>query len=170
MNREEIRELIELVEKSGIDELEVHYSFGRKIIIRKNSMRGVVMSAPAVVSQPAVPQTTPQPSAPPPPTDTPKPAQSTEEKPAEEEKLDSDKFYEIKAPMVGTFYRKPSPDSEPYVKVGDHIEKGQVVCLIEAMKLFNEVKSEVSGTIKKVLVEDATPVEYGQPLFLVELD
>jgi len=75
---------------------------------------------------------------------------------------------EITAPIVGTFYRKPSPDSEPFVEVGDRVEKGQVVCIIEAMKLFNEIESEVSGIIRKILVEDGEPVEYGQPLFLVE--
>ncbi len=75
---------------------------------------------------------------------------------------------EITAPIVGTFYRKPAPDAEPFVNVGDRVEKGQVVCIIEAMKLFNEIESEVSGIVRKVLVEDGEPVEYGQPLFLVE--
>ena len=166
MDKKDIKELIELVEKSGIDELEVHFSFGRKIIIRKNAGQIPVVMQPTVSApQPVAPQPTSQMAETPPPPQ----VSATETEPAREE-VSSDKLYEIKAPMVGTFYRKPSPDSEPYVKVGDHIEKGQVVCLIEAMKLFNEVKSEVSGTIKKVLVEDATPVEFGQPLFLVELD
>ncbi len=75
---------------------------------------------------------------------------------------------EIHAPIVGTFYRKPAPDAEPFVEVGDRVEKGQVVCIIEAMKLFNEIESEVSGVVRKILVEDGEPVEYGQPLFLVE--
>ena len=75
---------------------------------------------------------------------------------------------EITAPIVGTFYRKPAPDADPFVEVGDRVEKGQVVCIIEAMKLFNEIESEVSGVIRKILVEDGEPVEYGQPLFLVE--
>ena len=69
---------------------------------------------------------------------------------------------------MGTFYRKPAPDAEPFVNVGDRIEKGQVVCIIEAMKLFNEIESEVSGVVRKILVEDGEPVEYGQPLFLIE--
>jgi acetyl-CoA carboxylase biotin carboxyl carrier protein len=75
---------------------------------------------------------------------------------------------EVKSPIVGTFYRSPSPDKAPFVKVGDKIEKGDVVCIVEAMKLFNEIESEVSGTIVKVLIEDASPVEYDQPLFLVD--
>ena len=74
----------------------------------------------------------------------------------------------IKSPMIGTLYQKPSPDKEPFVKVGDKITKGQVVCVIEAMKLFNEIEAEVSGTVMKILVPDSTPVEYDQPLFLIE--
>ena len=74
----------------------------------------------------------------------------------------------IKSPIVGTFYRSPSPDKGAYVKVGDVVEQGEVVCIIEAMKLFNEIESEVSGKIVKVLIEDAQPVEYDQPLFLVD--
>lgn len=77
-------------------------------------------------------------------------------------------YKEVRSPIVGTFYRSSSPDKPPYAKVGDSIEEGQVVCIIEAMKLFNEIESEVSGTIVKVLVEDAQPVEYDQVLFLVE--
>lgn len=75
---------------------------------------------------------------------------------------------EIKSPIVGTFYRSASPDKPAYIKVGDKVEQGSVVCIVEAMKLFNEIESEVSGTIVKVLIEDASPVEYDQPLFLVE--
>jgi acetyl-CoA carboxylase biotin carboxyl carrier protein len=74
----------------------------------------------------------------------------------------------IKAPMIGTFYRSAGPDKEAFVKVGDRIEPGQSICIIEAMKLFNEIESEVSGTIVKVLVNDSTPVEYDQPLFIIE--
>ncbi len=79
-----------------------------------------------------------------------------------------DTYIEIKSPMIGTFYRKPAPDKETFVNVGDNIELGTVVCVIEAMKLFNEIESEISGKIIKVLIEDGTPVEYDQPLFLVE--
>jgi len=75
---------------------------------------------------------------------------------------------EIKAPMVGTFYRAPSPESAPYVEIGQIIEPGQIICIIEAMKLMNEIKSEIKGKISEILVENAEPVEFGQPLFLVE--
>lgn len=74
----------------------------------------------------------------------------------------------IKSPMIGTFYRKPSPDKDVFVNVGDEVSVGKVVCVIEAMKLFNQIESEVSGKIVKILVDDATPVEYDQPLFLVD--
>lgn len=79
-----------------------------------------------------------------------------------------DEFLEIKSPMVGTFYRSPSPDKPPFIKVGDQIEKGDVVCIVEAMKLFNEIESEISGKIVKVVSEDAAPVEYDQVLFLID--
>ena len=78
------------------------------------------------------------------------------------------KYHEIKSPIVGTFYRSPSPDADPFVQVGDTISQGTVLCIIEAMKLFNEIESEISGTIVKIMVEDASPVEYDQVLFLVE--
>jgi acetyl-CoA carboxylase biotin carboxyl carrier protein len=86
----------------------------------------------------------------------------------EEEKKADKKYITIKSPMVGTFYRKPSPDKPFYVNVGDEIITGKVICIIEAMKLFNEIEAEITGKIAKILVEDSTPVEYDQPLFLVE--
>jgi len=92
-----------------------------------------------------------------------------EEEPREMYKPE-DKLYTIKAPMVGTFYRAPAPDAEPFVREGDRVQVGQTVCLIEAMKTMNEIESEVDGTILEVLVEDAQPVEYGQELFSVKLD
>ncbi|MCD6595135.1 acetyl-CoA carboxylase biotin carboxyl carrier protein [bacterium] len=167
MNRQKIEELIELVEKSDIAELEVHFFGGRKIVIRKNTPGGndtYLMNAPPTHVQPNAP--IPQPIPVPTHQETEKSATSTEQS----ETDNTSKFTEIKAPMVGTFYRKPSPDSPPYVNIGEHITVGQVICLIEAMKLFNEVKSEVSGTIKNILLEDASPVEFGQIIFLVELD
>ena len=81
---------------------------------------------------------------------------------------DDSKFVTIKSPMIGTFYRKPSPDKDVFVNVGDEVSVGKVVCVIEAMKLFNQIESEVSGKIVKILVDDSTPVEYDQPLFLVD--
>ncbi len=79
-----------------------------------------------------------------------------------------EKFYVVESPMVGTFYRAPSPGAEPFVKEGDYVEKGQVLCIIEALKVMNEIESEVSGIVRKILVENGQPVEYGQPLFYIE--
>jgi acetyl-CoA carboxylase biotin carboxyl carrier protein len=101
------------------------------------------------------------------PVSQPAPVAAAPEKPAEPASDDS-KYISIKSPMIGTFYRKPSPDKPLFVNVGDSIKEGQTVCVIEAMKLFNEIESEVSGKIVKVLVEDNSPVEYDQPLFLVD--
>lgn len=81
---------------------------------------------------------------------------------------DESKFLTIKSPMIGTFYRRSSPDKDPFVNVGDNVSEGSVVCVIEAMKLFNQIESEIKGKIVKILVDDATPVEYDQPLFLVD--
>jgi len=85
-----------------------------------------------------------------------------------ETKSDDDKYVTIKSPMIGTFYRSANPESDAFVSVGDDINSGKVICIIEAMKLFNEIEAEISGKIVKVLVDDATPVEYDQPLFLVD--
>ena len=95
----------------------------------------------------------------------PAPQKEHEEAPSAE-----DNFYTIRAPMVGTFYRAPAPEAEPFVKEGDRVKVGQTVCIIEAMKIMNEIESDVDGTIVKVLAENAQPVEYGQELFLVKLD
>ena len=96
----------------------------------------------------------------------PEPPASTGEKAAKEDSQNG--LLEVKSPIVGTFYRSPSPDKPPFVKVGDTISAGDVVCIVEAMKLFNEIESEIGGKIVKVLIEDATPVEYDQGLFLVD--
>ncbi|MDO4225291.1 MAG: acetyl-CoA carboxylase biotin carboxyl carrier protein [Bergeyella zoohelcum] len=96
------------------------------------------------------------------------PSVANVEKTEDNTSADDSKYITIKSPMIGTFYRKPSPDKDPFVNVGDAVNEGKVVCVIEAMKLFNQIESEVSGKIVKVLVDDATPVEYDQPLFLVD--
>jgi acetyl-CoA carboxylase biotin carboxyl carrier protein len=94
-------------------------------------------------------------------------AQAPAETP-KETKEENDKYITIKSPIIGTFYRRPSPDKAPFVKVGDEVNVGDTVCIIEAMKLFNEVESEISGKIVKILIDDASPVEFDQPLFLVD--
>jgi acetyl-CoA carboxylase biotin carboxyl carrier protein len=88
--------------------------------------------------------------------------------PAEEKKAEADNLHEIKSPIVGTFYRAPAPDADPYIQVGDTVAAGSVLCIVEAMKLMNEIESDVSGKVVKILVENGKPVEYNQPLFLVQ--
>jgi acetyl-CoA carboxylase biotin carboxyl carrier protein len=165
MEFEKIKELIKLIQKSKISEFKYEDELS-KISIRTKSYSNQreVMVQPSVmpsVQMPAMPvqaaATTPT-------------APSQEAAPAAEtpKKEEASNYLEIKSPMVGTFYRSASPEKPAFVKVGDSITADSNVCLIEAMKLFNEVKSEVEGRIVKVLVEDASPVEYGQALFLVE--
>ena len=117
-----------------------------------------VAQSPAAVIPAAAPASAPAPT-------TTKPSEDT---PIQAKTNDDDKYITIKSPMIGTFYRKPSPDKDTFVNVGDSIKAGDVLCVIEAMKLFNEIESELSGKIVKVLVDDSTPVEYDQALFLVD--
>ena len=160
MNFDEIKQLIKVVEKSGIGEIEI-VEEGSRIRISKNSSmkqaQVAVYPGPAAVQQistelPSI-AVTPIPSA-------------EKAKPSEP----MDQFDRVTSPMVGTFYRSPAPDAEPYVEVGDHVKAGDTLCIIEAMKLMNEIQSEIGGTIKKLLVENSQPVEYDQVLFLIEKD
>lgn len=156
MREEEIRRLIKIVEESNIGELEIRH-WGRTIKISKYaSNSGYSNSTPAPSAHVAAAPTQVQqvPAAP----------EHAEEKPAVTAKSGT----EIKSPMVGTFYRAPAPDADPYVEVGHTVKKGQVLCIIEAMKLMNEIESEVDGKIVEILVEEAQPVEYNQPLFMIE--
>ena len=166
MKAKDIRELINFIANSGLDEVNLETE-EIKLHIKKQSTT-VVSSA--VVQQPvAQPVTTVAPPAPQVQATQPvAPAASepvAESKPAAD---DESKYITVKSPMIGTFYRSPNPESPSFVNVGDTINTGDVVCIIEAMKLFNEIEAEVSGKIVKVLVDNATPVEYDQPLFLVD--
>ncbi len=159
MDLKEIQNLIRFVAKSGASEVKLETG-DVKITIRTGSGKGetTIIQQPQQVAVPA-----------PAPVETPAPAAPAQEAPAESAKgEDTSKYIEIKSPIIGTLYRKPSPDKPAFVKVGDTISAGDTVCIIEAMKLFNEVESEVSGKIVKVLVEDSSPVEFDQPLFLVD--
>jgi acetyl-CoA carboxylase biotin carboxyl carrier protein len=162
MKTSEIRDLIDFISKSGLNEVNIETSELKLNVKREPDQKVLKSAAPIVATAPVVstpaPAMTPAPVAP-----APKPA------PAPEAPFIKNTV-EIKSPMIGTFYRSGNPDSPPFVSVGDKVTKGQTVCIIEAMKLFNEIESEVSGTIVKVLVENATPVEYDQVLFLVEPD
>lgn len=159
MEFKQIQELIKAINKSNIEKLKIKDGeFELTIRQHSNQEAQVVTYAPQPVMQAAP---APQPVANVP---TPAPAAA----PAAKEEAAPANTITIKSPMIGTFYRSPSPDKPAFANVGDDVSPGKVVCIIEAMKLFNEIESEVSGKIVKVLVDDATPVEYDQPLFLVE--
>jgi acetyl-CoA carboxylase biotin carboxyl carrier protein len=153
MKAKEIQELIDFISNSGLAEVKIETE-EFKLSIKKYSEAPIVKVESAPVA-PSV-QTTPAPT-PSAPASAPVVA-----------KEDTSKYVEIKSPMIGTFYRTPNPDSDAFVNIGDTVSAGQTVCIIEAMKLFNEIESEVSGKIVKVLVDNAQPVEYDQPLFLVD--
>lgn len=160
MDFKQIQELIKMINKSNIGELTIEQKDFRITIKQKEEhvtqvVSGVAAAAPVAYAAPqpaAVPASTPA-------------AAADKAKAAEPV---ASNLITIKSPMIGTFYRKASPDKPNFAEVGDEIAPGKVVCIIEAMKLFNEIESEVSGRIVKVLVDDASPVEYDQPLFLVE--
>lgn len=163
MRPKEIKKLIELVEGSTINELEVS-RFGKKVRIRKNLGNAVVTTSPNVVSVPA-PQTTPALETRAQPTEVPAPEIEKPEAPQKEEGAN---VFEVKSPMVGTFYRSPSPEAEAYVQEGDIVTANQVLCIIEAMKLMNEIESEIRGRIIEIPAENGKPVEYDQVLFKIE--
>ncbi|MCB9285622.1 MAG: acetyl-CoA carboxylase biotin carboxyl carrier protein [Lewinellaceae bacterium] len=172
MNFKEIQELIKLIQKSNLTEFKVKngefelslrtekYQSGKTTQIVAPATQPILQASPA-----AVPVNTPSP-APAPSVD---PDKGPAAAPAGEGSTgESSNYLAVRSPMVGTFYRSPAPDKGPYIKVGDVIEKGDVVCIVEAMKLFNEIESEHSGRVVKVMVEDAQPVEYDQVLFLLD--
>ena len=141
-----VQELIDLIQTHGIDELEVEFSRFGKMRVRLAKRREVRHHEPPsdFALKPQLP-----------------PVASSADS-------DTDRFHTVRSPMVGMFYRAPSPDVPPYVKEGDPVSVGQVVCIIEAMKIMNEIESDVRGKVVRILVENAQPVEYHQPLFLIE--
>jgi len=155
MNIKQIQDLIKFVSESGVCEVEIEKD-GFKLRVKTNN---------GLASDPIV-EVTKSAAIPAPAPTSDEEAQVSAQKPQSTES--GENIVEIKAPMIGTFYRRPSPDKELFINVGDQIEEGQVICIIEAMKLFNEIESEVSGKVVKILVEDSSPVEYDQPLVLVE--
>lgn len=158
MKAKEIQELIDFISKSGLDEVNIETE-QFKIKVRKNSeVRHKIIEpipAPAVVPQNPTSAPTDENG-----------ATSLTESPSADSGTNG--YQEIKSPMIGTFYRSANPDSELFVSVGDKVAVGQTVCIVEAMKLFNEIESEIAGIVIKVLVENSSPVEYDQPLFLID--
>jgi len=159
MKTTEIRDLIDFISKSGLNEVNIETK-ELKLHVKRDPDQKVFKSSP-VVTTTATPVAAVQQAA---------VAQPKAEKAATTEAASGKKTIEIKSPMIGTFYRSSTPDTPPFVSVGDKISKGQTVCIIEAMKLFNEIESEFSGTVVKAPVENSTPVEYDQVLFVVEPD
>ncbi|MDX2002362.1 MAG: acetyl-CoA carboxylase biotin carboxyl carrier protein [Chitinophagales bacterium] len=168
MDFKQIQELMRLMSKSDLNEMRIEQE-GFKILLKKKSGGE---GLPQVIYSPQATLAAPVPVAAAPVQETPKAAPQTESPAAKEEsKADTSgnaAYITMKSPMIGTFYRASGPDKDPFVKVGDVVRQGSVLCIIEAMKLFNEIESEVSGKIVKVLIEDASPVEYDQPLFIID--
>jgi acetyl-CoA carboxylase biotin carboxyl carrier protein len=159
MKTSEIRDLIDFIAQSGLNEVDIETKEIKLHVKREPDQKVLKNSTPVIAAQPVAvqaPQITTQAI----------PSAGKAEKPVAAGKA----MLEIKSPMIGTFYRSSNPDSPPFASVGDKISKGQTVAIIEAMKLFNEIEAEVSGTIVKVMVENASPVEYDQVLFVVEPD
>jgi len=170
----EIQELIKFVAKSGVSEVDLEIG-EMKISIKTPPKKGrgqvetVVQQIPVAAAPSMAPVAVPAaPVAAAPAAPVAASSEPAETPAASAAESDDSKYITIKSPMIGTFYRKPSPDKDVFVNVGDEISSGSVVCVVEAMKLFNEIESEVSGKIVKVLVDDMSPVEYDQPLFLVD--
>jgi len=153
MDIKQIQDLIKFVSKSGVNEVSIEEKDFKITIKTNQEPTYVTATVPAAAPAVAAPQAAPAPVA---------------AAPAAPAADDSSKYITVKSPIIGTFYRSPGPDKAVFVNVGDEIAPGKVLCIVEAMKLFNEIESEVSGKIVKILVNDAQPVEYDQPLFLVD--
>ena len=159
MKAKEIQELLDFISKSGLNKVNIETEEFKISVQRDPNTKQVVsMAAPAHTHAPAPVAAAPAPA----------PALAAAPAAAAPTEASSSNHKALKAPMIGTFYRSSGPDAPAFVQVGDMVEKGQVICIIEAMKLFNEIEAEESGRIVKALVENATPVEYDQPLFLIE--
>ena len=174
MNFKEIQDLIKLINKTKLTEFKMkdgEFELSIRTELYQRSKTQVVAPSQQIVPIQPVSGSVPAPFQPAPvaniPADKEHAADAGAASEDQAEKAETN-YLEVKSPMVGTFYRSPSPEKPVYVNVGDRIEKGDVVCIVEAMKLFNEIESEVSGTIVKVVTEDASPVEYDQVLFLVD--
>jgi acetyl-CoA carboxylase biotin carboxyl carrier protein len=158
MDIKQVQELVKIINKTNIAEISIEEE-GLKITIKQKEEPTPPVMAPmhtTYLQAPAAPAAAPA------------PMPAAPAAPAKAAEVPAENLLTIKSPMIGTFYRSPAPDKPVFVNVGDDISVGKVVCIIEAMKLFNEIESEVKGRIVKVLVEDASPVEYDQPLFLVD--
>ena len=166
MNLDEIKKLIKIFERSEIGELEIvedNYKIrmlkNNSVFLNNQNVNGpgstyiVSPSSPSLISEQNITAHS-----------------AAKEETTEKKDLENEKYHEVRSPMVGTFYRSPSPDSDPFIEIGNSVQKGDTLCIIEAMKLMNEIQADIGGKIVKILVENAQPVEYNQILFLVEKD
>lgn len=167
MKASEIQDLLDFISKSGLDEVNIETG-EIKLKVKKNASakirQNIITSPAASMPHDSTGLVSPTPAYY-------QPEKNQEEKSSARDVSSSDedsKYLIVKSPMIGTFYRSANPDSNPFIQVGDKVSVGQTVCIVEAMKLFNEIESEVSGTVVKVLADDASPVEYDQPLFLID--
>ena len=166
MNLKQIQELIKFVAKSGATEVDLE--MGDVKISIKSPPKGKLLSdlpiinpaPPAIMPQTIMPQTIMPPQV--------VVDHNVDKVGSSDAEDNTDKYITVKSPIIGTFYRRPSPDQDPFINIGDKIDVGTVIAIVEAMKLFNEIESEISGTVVKVLIDDMSPVEYDQPLFLVD--
>lgn len=170
MNAKELKLILQALVENEVSELSLETPDYKLTVKRGGSNPAVTyVASPPPVAHVAVPNPAPAPA---PVAAAPQPAPAAEPAPAPAPAPKAEepavKGVEVKAPIVGTFYRAPSPDAEPFVKEGDTVKKGQVLCIIEAMKLMNEIESEVAGVVRKILVNNGEPVEYGQVLFIIE--
>ena len=157
-----VKKLIDILDESTVDSIEISSDKGMKIRISKSpSGRGAMQVAPPAVMAPMIAPPMISPAHPTPAESSP----AVESPAAQEPKAGGN---DVKSPMVGTFYSAPEPGAKPYVSVGSRVSKGQILCIIEAMKIMNEIESEVAGVVTEVLASDAQPVEYGQPLFRID--
>ena len=161
MEIKEIQNLIKFVAKSGAHEVKLETD-DFKITIKTNSDTPIAETSTTLQTVPGVVVQASQPTA------LASEVEAPEKLESQPDKNETDNLITIKSPMIGTFYRKPSPEKDVFIEVGDTVKEGDVLCVVEAMKLFNEIESEVSGKIVKILVDDSSPVEFDQPLFLVE--
>lgn len=159
MDLRKLKTLIDLVQASGIAEIEINEEGDHVRIVNRPAQ--AAQAAPAIIE---IPQAAPAPAAPAPSAAPAAPSAAPSAAPAS----NSPSGTQVTSPMVGTFYRAPSPGADPFVEVGTQVKKGDTLCIIEAMKLLNEIEAEVSGTVKEILVDNGSPVEFGQPLFVIE--
>ena len=165
MKFQEIQELVKMVSRLSVSKVEIEQK-DFKLTIKSEDKKKKGSEHETTVIQTSIPVGVPQVQMPAVQVQQPVVVEQTPQ--AESPKEENDKYVTIKSPMIGTFYRASSPDKDAFINVGDSIKPGKVICIVEAMKLFNEIESEVSGTIVKVLIDDASPVEYDQSLFLVD--